>query len=83
MLHYVYPDGDFFFNVNERANLEFDRFIELDNCYRNKKEKSKESCGSNKKYSCEKSINSNKEFHLDNEKWSELDEEYSKDMTCK
>lgn len=72
MLYYAYPDGDFFFDINKRANLEFDKFIKLDNCYRNKKEKSKESC-----------IDHNKEFHLDSEKWAKLDEEYSKDMTCK
>lgn len=83
MLHYVYPDGDFFFNVDERANLEFDKFIELDNCYRNKKEKFDKSCSSNKKYSCKEVIDSKKEVHLDIKKWAEVDEEYSKDMTCR
>ncbi len=83
MLYCAYPDGDFFFDVDKRANLEFDKFIKLDNCYRSKKEKSKESCISDKNYIYKKAIDSNKAFHLDSEKWAKLDEEYSTDMTCK
>lgn len=83
MLYYIYPEGDFFFDINIRENLEFDKFIELDDCYRNKKEECKNLCDSNKKCSCIKIIDSNKEFSIDFAKWIKTDDEYSEEMTCK
>ncbi|MGG7078293.1 hypothetical protein [Clostridium sardiniense] len=82
-MYYRYPEGDFFFEVNVREDLEFDEFIELDTCYRNKKEKCKDGCQSNKSCSCETIMNSNKEYPVDFAKWIKTDDEYSEEMTCK
>jgi len=81
-MYYRYPEGDFFFEVNVREDLEFDEFIELDMCYRNKKEKCKDGCKSNKSCSCEKIMHSNKEYPIDFAKWIKTDDEYSEEMTC-
>lgn len=82
-MYYRYPDENFFFEVDIIDDLEFDEFIELDACYRNKKEKCKEGYQSKKSYSCEKIMHSNKEYPVDFAKWIETDDEYSKEMTCK
>lgn len=82
-MYYRYPEGDFFFEVNVRDDLELDKFIELDTCYRNKKEKCKDVCQSNKSCSCEKIMHSNKEYPIDFAKWIKTDDEYSEEMNCK
>lgn len=82
-MYYRYPEGDFFFEVNVREDMKFDEFIELDNCYRNKKEECKEGCSSNEKCSCIEIMNSNKEYPIDFVRWIETDDEYSEEMICK
>ncbi len=82
-MYYRYPEGYFFFEVNVREDMKFDEFIELDDCYRNKKEECKDGCNSNEKCSCIKIMNSNKEYPIDFVRWITTDDEYSEEITCR